>query len=81
MQYVGEGNIMTETITQSSLIEKFSYDETLKVLHIHFRRGGHYGYNEVTPDEFESFRSAESHGKHFLTQIKPMKQFSKYEHK
>ena len=70
---------MTETITQSSLIEKFSYDETLQVLHIHFRKGGHYGYNEVTPEEYNEFLFAESHGKHFLTQIKPTKQFSKYE--
>ena len=70
---------MTETITTSSLIEKFSYDEEQQVLHIHFRKGGHYGYNEVTPAEYESFRSAESHGKHFLTKIKSTKQFSKYE--
>jgi len=72
---------MTETITQSSLIEKFSYDEAQQVLHIHFRRGGHYGYANVTPEEFEQFRSAESHGKHFLQVIKPNHQFSKYEDK
>ena len=70
---------MTETITTSSLIEKFSYDENLQVLHIYFRRGGHYGYADVTPEEFEAFRAAESHGKHFLSVIKPSKQFSKYE--
>lgn len=70
---------MTETITTSSLIEKFSYDEEQQVLHIHFRRGGHYGYSNVTPEEFEAFHSAESHGKHFLQIIKPSKQFSKYE--
>lgn len=70
---------MNEIQTSSSLIEKFSYDEGQKVLHIHFRRGGHYGYAEVTPEEFEAFRGAESHGKHFLSLIKPTKQFSKYE--
>ena len=70
---------MTETITQSSLIEKFSYDEEQQVLHIHFRRGGHYGYAEVTPEKFAEFREAESHGKFFLTEIKPNHQFSKYE--
>ena len=69
---------MTETITTSSLIEKFSYDETQQVLHIHFRKGGHYGYSEVTPEEFEAFREADSHGKHFLHVIKPTKQFSKF---
>ena len=70
---------MTETITTSSLIEKFSYDEAQQVLHIHFRRGGHYGYAEVTPEKFAEFREAESHGKFFLTEIKPNHQFSKYE--
>lgn len=70
---------MTETITQSSLIEKFSYDETNQVLHIHFRRGGHYGYSEVSPEKFAAFREAESHGKFFLSEIKPNHQFSKYE--
>ena len=70
---------MTETISTSSLIEKFSYDETNQVLHVHFRKGGHYGYSPVTPETFEAFRSAESHGKHFLSNIKPHHQFSKYE--
>jgi hypothetical protein len=70
---------MTETITTSSLIEKFSYDESQQVLHIHFRKGGHYGYSNVTPEKFAAFREAESHGKFFLTEIKPHHQFSKYE--
>lgn len=70
---------MTETITSSSLIEKFCYDEEQQVLHIYFRRGGHYGYANVTQEEFAAFREAESHGKHFLQIIKPTKQFSKYE--
>lgn len=70
---------MTETITQSSLIEKFSYDEEQKVLHIHFRKGGHYGYAGVMPEKFAAFRKAESHGRFFLTEIKPYNQFSKYE--
>ena len=70
---------MNETITTSSLIEKFSYDEAQQVLHIHFRKGGHYGYSEVTPEQFEAFHDAESHGKFFLNVIKPNHQFSKYE--
>lgn len=70
---------MTETITQSSLIEKFYYDENLKVLHIHFRRGGHYGYSEVSPEKFAAFREAESHGRFFLSEIRLNHQFSKYE--
>lgn len=69
---------MTETITSSTLIEKFSYDEANQVLHVHFRKGGHYGYNQVTPEKFEQFKSSESHGKFFLTQIKPHHQFSKF---
>ncbi len=70
---------MKTTITQSSLIEKFAYDETLQVLHIWFRRGGHYGYSEVSPDKFQSFHDAESHGKFFLSEVKNNHQFSKYE--
>lgn len=70
---------MTEIITQSSLIEKFSYDEANQVLHVHFRRGGHYGYAGVTPDKFKSFHDAESHGKFFLAEIKPNHQFSRFD--
>ena len=70
---------MTETITTSSLIEKFSYDTDGKILHIHFRKGGHYGYADVTPEVFEEFRASDSHGKHFLTQIKNNYRFAKYE--
>jgi hypothetical protein len=70
---------MNEIKTTSSLIEKFSYDEEQRVLHIHFRRGGHYGYAEVTPEKFAAFQVAESHGKFFLAEIKPHHQFSKYE--
>lgn len=70
---------MTETITTSSLIEKFSYDEASQTLHIFFRKGGHYGYNGVTPEAFAAFREDESHGKHFLSNIKNKYQFSKYE--
>jgi len=68
---------MTETITQSSLIEKFSYDEEKSILHVHFRKGGHYLYNAVTPEDFEQFRAAESHGKHFLAKIKGNYEFAK----
>lgn len=69
---------MKETITTSSLIEKFSYDEAGQILHIHFRKGGHYGYSEVTPEIYQSFHDAESHGKHFLQIIKPNHQFANY---
>ena len=70
---------MIETITTSSLIEKFSYDEAQQVLHIHFRKGVHYGYSEVSKEQFEAFHDAESHGKFFLNVIKPNHNFSKYE--
>ncbi len=69
---------MTITQTQSSLIEKFSYDEPQRVLHVWFRRGGHYSYAAVEPEAFESFRASESHGKHFLTEIKNNYLFSKH---
>lgn len=68
---------MTETITQSSLIEKFSHEEDKSILHVHFRKGGHYLYNGVSKEDFEAFRSAESHGKHFLANIKNKYEFAK----
>jgi hypothetical protein len=70
---------MNIVITSSSLIEKFYYDEEQQVLHIYFRRGGHYGYSAVTPEKFQAMHDAESHGKFFLSEIKPNHQFSKYE--
>lgn len=59
----------------SSQVKKFGYDEPKHDLHVHFVSGGHYVYEDVSPEEFEAFSSAPSHGRHLNQEIKPNKIF------
>jgi hypothetical protein len=62
---------------KSSLLQAIGYDEASKTLLIEFKGktegepGKVYKYNGVSQETFEKFRTAESHGKHFLKEIKP----------
>ena len=60
----------------SSQIAQIGHDgqSTLRVL---FRRGGLYEYYDVTPEEFDEFRSAESIRSHFGRHIKGVKRYSR----
>jgi hypothetical protein len=56
----------------SSNISAIGYDEEAKELHVSFNKSGTYIYSNVEPKIFESFISADSKGKFFLANIKPV---------
>lgn len=64
---------------QSSQIHSIGHDPETKTLAIRFYRGygrdqkpgSLYHYQNVTAEEFEAFRNAESLGRHFGQHIKP----------
>lgn len=61
----------------SSNIEAISYDEDTQDLDVTFR-SGRYVYHGVTKEEVEALEAAPSKGSHIATQIKPVKQFTKF---
>lgn len=68
---------MTTQITmdsiESSQIAAIGYDPATQTLAIQFKSGTRavYHYANVTPEDWEAFRAAESHGSHFYKHIKP----------
>lgn len=63
----------------SSQVKAVGYDPATQTLAVQFTRGtgAIYHYPEVTPEQFEAFRNAESLGKHFDAHIKALP-FTKY---
>lgn len=60
---------------QSSQLAEIGHDPDTNTLAIRFhgkgRPGNLYHYQNVTADDFEALKSAESHGSHFIRNIKP----------
>ena len=50
---------------ESSAIRKIGYDPATQRLFVEFPSGSVWAYNEVSVDDFNALRSAESVGKHF----------------
>ena len=63
--------------SNSSQIKKFAYSDEKQMLEVVFRNNSSYAYADVTQEEFEAFRDAESHGKHLNAEIKPNKPCTK----
>lgn len=49
----------------SSMIKSIRFVDSKNELEIEFKNGKIYSYPKVTQEEFEAFKNAESHGKHF----------------
>lgn len=64
-----EPTIVTHPVA-SSLIQSIGYDSASETLQITFKSGGTYRYDNVSAQEWEAFRDAESIGKHFYRSIK-----------
>ena len=54
---------------ESSNIAKVEYDDDAKKLHVTFKNGGTYEYDDVPKDVAEGFEAAESAGKYFHANI------------
>lgn len=58
-----------ESIFDSGNILKTTYFPQQHRLYIAFKRGHTYSYSNVTPEKYEEFENAESHGKFFHKEI------------
>lgn len=69
---------ITMDSVESSQIEAVGYEAGSQTLAIQFKgkgekQGSVYYYSNFTPEDFESFKSAQSIGSHFYKHIKPFK--------
>lgn len=56
---------------ESSLIAAIGHDPAKRQLHVHFKSGSKYVYQDVTPLMFQKLLEAKSIGSHFGKHIKP----------
>lgn len=56
----------------SSNIESVGYDPEAQTLHVEYKGGRIYEFPNFTPAQHEAFMKAESKGKHFAREIKPL---------
>ena len=56
---------------ESSNLTDIGYDEASKTLYVKFKGGGHYSYDNVSKETYNSLMKAGSHGQHFHKHIKP----------
>ncbi|MDH2997201.1 hypothetical protein A1D22_05885 [Pasteurellaceae bacterium LFhippo2] len=68
---------MQYTAVQSSNLSKVGYDETYRVLEIHFHNGGVYQYLNVPPNHHQQLLIAWSKGKYLASYVKPYFQSKK----
>ncbi len=58
-----------ETV-DSSAIHAIGYDPDLRILEVIFNAGRIYQFTDVSPEQFEEFRQAESKGHYFSEHIR-----------
>lgn len=61
---------MTTVQLTSSFLSHFDFDETTRVLTVHFKNGKSYPYANVDDETIRNFAAAPSHGAHFSAHIK-----------
>lgn len=67
----GAESISVEMIpVESSAIAAVGHDAATNTVHVAFHSGGTHQFGPVTKQEFDSFRNAESLGKHFHAHIR-----------
>jgi KTSC domain-containing protein len=54
----------------SSYLDRIGYDANKRLLHVIFKDGDHYTYQNVGHDAFSALLNAESPGRHFHEHIK-----------
>jgi hypothetical protein len=60
------------TPVNSSLIKAIGYNDEKEELHVEFKNGTEYVYQEVPRGAFDQFLEAKSQGSFFLKKIKPV---------
>jgi len=64
-----------ESVFKSDNILKTTYFPKMQRLYIAFSRGDTYSYGNISPEFYEEFEQAESHGKFFYKNINKKKQY------
>jgi len=64
-----------ESVFKSDNILKTTYFPNIQRLYIAFSRGDTYSYENISPEFYEEFENAESHGKFFYKNINKNKQY------
>ena len=67
--------------TNSSNIDKTSYDEDKQIMYVKFKSGGNYSYEGVPADVYKNMNNSESVGRYFHNFIKnkfPYKKISSF---
>jgi len=54
----------------SQMFRSVGYSPETRILEVEFLTGGIYRYHDVSPAEWEDFRTAKSHGAHFSSRIR-----------
>lgn len=54
---------------ESSNIKAIGYDAAKRHLHVQFKSGGHYRYEDVAPHIHADFMAADSKGSHFASNL------------
>lgn len=68
---------MKHTPVKSSNITSVRYDENKQLLEVTFTSGSTYQYSDVPIEKHKALMAADSHGKHFLANIKGQHAFKK----
>lgn len=55
---------------ESSNIETVGHDPATKTLHVKFKNGSTYEFQNVSAEKHQQLMSSESKGKHFMTHIR-----------
>jgi hypothetical protein len=61
---------MTWLPLESKMFASVAYDAEKAILYLRFQSGDLYRYFEFTAGDYQAFLNAESHGRHFLAQIR-----------
>lgn len=61
---------MKRQAVESSNLASVGYDTENKILEVEFKHGGVYQYFDVPKEEYEALMNADSHGKHFVANIR-----------
>jgi KTSC domain len=63
---------MERSPVDSNLLKNAGYDAHAQILEVEFPRGGVYQYLGFPQEKWEAFNAAESKGKYYLKEIKPV---------
>jgi hypothetical protein len=62
---------------ESAMIASTTYNHEDEILAVEFKNGAEYSYKGINAEEYKKFLEAESKGKHFISEIRDKKDYSR----